>query len=494
MPRAIIGGIVAAAIVAMTIAAYVVTTSRLENRIEKDVRDRVARAQHLLVQNTSLEALSRLNRVEVLAANPRIISAAKSEDRRTAAREAGTAFRDFVSALRPGEDRPDIMAVIDANGDLLALGDVVDPPKDKWKSAGELIYPALALALGNRQVSSEVWVYEGRALMRVGVAPVIDGQNQVAGAVVLGFALAANQAQDQAQLLGTDVAYFFGDRVFASSFTRGQGREEATEKQEELTGPLQAEADTPIGQRRLAREVVQVSIAGTEYLAAAAPIHPLSRKPLPDDYPGRAAGAMVLISLDEATAPVGTVRWAILLLGLGALVVALLGMVMASKRILTQVDEIEIGINEIINGNLERTFRPVGSELDGLANGLNVMLARLLGRPEPGEEEYDEHGNVIQAGRVDFDTGVGELSAKDEAVLALAQEPEPDYYKRLYEEFVAAKQEVGEPTDNLTFDSFVAKLRLNEGNLRSKYQSRAVRFRVVITPDRKVTLKPVPIV
>ena len=36
----------------------------------------------------------------------------------------------------------------------------------------------------------------------------------------------------------------------------------------------------------------------------------------------------------------------------------------------------------MINGNLDRTFTPVGSELDGLANGLNVMLARLLGLAE----------------------------------------------------------------------------------------------------------------
>jgi hypothetical protein len=36
-------------------------------------------------------------------------------------------------------------------------------------------------------------------------------------------------------------------------------------------------------------------------------------------------------------------------------------------------------------------------------------------------------------------------------------------------------------------------VRQNEATLRSKYQSRAVRFKVV-TKDGKVTLKPVPIV
>jgi hypothetical protein len=77
-------------------------------------------------------------------------------------------------------------------------------------------------------------------------------------------------------------------------------------------------------------------------------------------------------------------------------IVALLTMVLTARRILRQADEIELGISDIINGNLDRTFRPVGSDLDGLANALNVMLARLLGRAEPGEEEYDDEGNVVR--------------------------------------------------------------------------------------------------
>src|SRR2546430_7130751 len=85
----------------------------------------------------------------------------------------------------------------------------------------------------------------------------------------------------------------------------------------------------------------------------------------------------------------------------------------------------------IINGNLDRTFRPVGPELDGLANGLNVMLARLLGRPEPGEEELDEEGNPIIPGRVEFEEGE-EKPQTDPELAKLAQESEPDYYKRVF--------------------------------------------------------------
>jgi hypothetical protein len=203
---------------------------------------------------------------------------------------------------------------------------------------------------------------------------------------------------------------------------------------------------------------------------------------------------MVMMSLSEALAPLGTIKLAIALLGLAAFVLAILANTATARRILHQADDIEDGINDIINGNLDRTIRPVGADLDGLAHALNVMLARLLGRPEPGEEEFDEQGNLVHAGTVNFDTEeLANLSAADTAAMDLAQEPEPEYYSRVFKEYVQAREQVGEPTESVTYENFVAKLRLNESNLKGKYQCSAVRFRVVVTDD-KVSLKPVPIV
>jgi hypothetical protein len=203
---------------------------------------------------------------------------------------------------------------------------------------------------------------------------------------------------------------------------------------------------------------------------------------------------MVLMSISDQTTNVGTVKLFILLLGGGALAIALFGMHLTSRRILHQVDDIELGVAEIINGNLDKTFRPVGEELDGLANGLNVMMARLLGRPEPGEEEYDEDGNPVIPGRVEFDAAEDSNAGPPQPpsdLAALAQEPEPDYYKRLFTEYVDARKQTGHP-DDVAFEAFIAKLRVNEGKLKAQYQCKAVRFRVVLKDD-KVTLKPVPI-
>jgi hypothetical protein len=204
------------------------------------------------------------------------------------------------------------------------------------------------------------------------------------------------------------------------------------------------------------------------------------------------AGAIVLSPI-VPSAEAWTVKLFVIVLGVGALAIAMLGLYLTHRRLVAQIDQVELGVTDIINGNVDRTFRPVGEELEGLSNGLNVMLARLLGRPEPGEEEFDDDGNPIIQGRVEFDEGEGEGAAPkaDPDLAALAQESEPDYYKRVYTEYLAAKRATGHP-DEVSFENFIAKLKVNEGKLRAQYQCRAVRFRIV-TKDGKVSLKPVPI-
>jgi hypothetical protein len=213
---------------------------------------------------------------------------------------------------------------------------------------------------------------------------------------------------------------------------------------------------------------------------------------MPKDYPKVTAGAMVLSPIADASNVGGTIKLLVILVGFGALAIALVGLYLSHRRLMAQVDGIEQGVTDIINGNVDRTFRPVGPELDGLANGLNVMLARLLGRPEPGEEEFDEDGNPIIPGRVEFEEGEeGAKPQTDPDLAMLAQESEPDYYKRVFTDYVAQRKAVGSP-DDVSFENFIAKLKVNEGKLKAQFQCRAVRFRVV-TKDGKVTLKPVPI-
>lgn len=83
--------------------------------------------------------------------------------------------------------------------------------------------------------------------------------------------------------------------------------------------------------------------------------------------------------------------------------------------------------------------------------------------------------------------------ARPPAAEAPAPAAEPDgagsSYREIFDEFVQVKAACGEPTENLTFDRFAAKLRKNERDLRKKRPGiRDVQFTVYVK-DGKAALK-----
>ena len=489
MSRTVIAAVVAAVIAALTAVAFFVTSTSFDDRVKKDADAKLARAYQVVQQLNQLEGIDVSNKAERLAAEKEFVAAIKTDSGTERAAQARIGFQKFTADEKQGDVKPDIIAVVDASGNLLAMNEIPTVVAKQWKNdKGESIIPALNIVLGKKLIISDIWNYGEKGMMKVGVAPVIDPDAPISqrdpegvviiGAIVVAYSQTAREAQKDRSLLGTEIAYYDNKTVIATSFTRGGGNEEDTAKARDLTELLKSGAKQ------------KITVDGVDYLAAAVKMPRSSTRALPKDYPPITAGAVVLAPISDPTNTAGTVKLFIMLLGGGALAIALLGLYLSHRRLIAQVDQIELGVTDIINGNVDRTFRPVGAELDGLANGLNVMLARLLGRPEPGEEEFDDEGNPIIPGRVDFEEGE-EKPQTDPDLAALAQETEPDYYKRVFTEYVAARKAVGSP-DDVSFENFIAKLKVNEGKLRAQYQCRAVRFRVV-TKDGKVTLKPVPI-
>jgi hypothetical protein len=523
MSRSIIGGIVALVIAALTATAYLVTTSNQEERVQKDLRDRVGRARNQVRQNATLEGLAILKKVEALAATPELLDALKAaevKDGVALSRDATRAFTEYRANEK--SEPPDVLALVNDKGDVVAMHGVATPTASEFKTDGKINVAPLAEVLGDpsgtpaarRIVISDIMRLADVGVVRIGVAPVIDHEASQArsaeageevfvtkGAVIVAYALTAKAAQATDELLGTRVAYFDDTHVSATSFRKGASRDENTEIRGGISSVLDASGLRKAALDDAPLRVAAFEVGGDRYVGAVVRMPRFASKELPEkgrQYPAQTVGALVLVSVGaEAAEMVKPAKTFILLLGGGALVIALFGMYMVYRRLETQIDQIELGIAEIINGNLDRTFRPVGDDLDGVANGLNVMLARLLGRPEPGDEAYDENGNPIVPGRVDFeegptdDDGAPRAPAPDPDLAALATEPEPDYYKRLFTEYVDARRAAGSP-DDVSFENFIAKLRVNEGKLKAQHQCRAVRFRVVVK-DGKVSLKPVPI-
>lgn len=491
MSRTVIAAVVAAVILALTGIAYALISSNLDEKAQRDAQSRVKRAHEGVEQSVQVEVFSTISKAERLAADEGFLRALRTTGAERAI-QSRLAFERF--AAKEDRDRQaDIVALVDEAGNVIAMSEVSSVVAKLWKNdKGEALFPAITLALQQKIFISDVWDYQDKGMMRVGIGSVVDPEAPDAkpiGAVVVAYSQTAKEAQIQARRLGAEVAYYSSagsdGRVFASSFLRSSN-EEDTAKRAEIAAQLKASALT-------AGKAARLTIGGKPYLAASVKIASAASRPLPPELTNHSFAAAVLSPLSDDSG-IGDIKIYVIFVGLGSLAIAMLGLYLTHRRLIAQIDQVELGVTDIINGNVDRTFRPVGLELDGLANGLNVMLARLLGRPEPGEEDLDEDGNPIVQGRVEFEeaeTNRAAAPATDPDLAALAQESEPDYYKRLYTEYQAARRGIGQP-DEGSFENFIAKLKVNEGKLRAQYQCKSVRFRVV-TKDGKVTLKPVPI-
>lgn len=513
MSRTVIWVVVAGVIAALTAIAFVVTSASYRERASEDSAAQLRRAYHVIQHLNQLQSIDVSNKAERLASQPWFISAINlsGDDRR---REATLGFQRFIADEKQGAVRPDIIALVDRKGELIAMHEVpaVVPklwlqPRDEKRPAGaagaagddgpDTIIPALDMVLRKRVIISDIWFY-GDKILKIGVAPIVDPyikvekndpeSKSIIGAIVIAYAQTSKSAQQDKGLLGTEIAYFDASRIVASSFTRGNSGEEDTAKAKQLSEVIArgAQPEAQNGQR--------VIVGDTAYLMATVKLPRAATRQLPGppEYPPVTAGAVVLSPIVPSP-EAWKIKLFVMVLGAGSLAIAMLGLYLSHRRLVAQIDQVELGVTDIINGNVDRTFRPVGEELEGLSNGLNVMLARLLGRPEPGEEDFDDEGNPIIPGRVEFEESseAAPPPTTDPDLAALAQESEPDYYKRVYTEYLAARRATGHP-DEVSFENFIAKLKVNEGKLRAQYQCRAVRFRVV-TRDGKVSLKPVPI-
>ena len=491
MHRMKIGLVAAIVLAALTAGLYSVVTKELKETVVKEVETEVTRGQKMHQSIARLESLDFANLVSGLSHRASIVGVFDKPDetgRRQAAFEQCEELNTFLQ--RGGARKADIVAILDSAGKVVA--------RDLNVNAmfGEDLrskYPAVALALRGEAVK-DVWAFGGGGRMtRVAVAPIIHPDGATKGALLVGYVVDARDAQLKRDVLGIEVGYFHDGKMATSSFVSEGAGDSAKEdgNKTQALNPVLFQSAEKWGNEALtknkATELFHLSLDGREYAAVAAPLQ--------GNAFSRTSGVVVLKSLSDIMEPVNDVGMKILVFGVLAIIVALAASVMTALRFIKPLDKIELGVAEIINGNIDYQFRPVGPDFEGLSNGLNVMLARLLGREEPNEDEPEEEQDESSRWRSDqmqVEDASGPTGATPPDANALGQESEPIYYARIFNEYVAALRSQGKPTKGITVQAFTAKLRLIEGGLKQKWKCRMVRFRVNAQGEH-VTLKPIPI-
>jgi hypothetical protein len=489
MHRMKIGLIAAIVLLALTVGLYAVVTRELKESVVQDLDLAVSRAQRIHGDIARLEAMEFENLVGQHSHRAAVVGVFDKSDENSRRQAAFEQCEQINSQLRTGgKPKADIVAILDSSGKVLA--------RDLNVNAmfGEDLrskFPAVGTALSGK-ATKDIWTLQGR-MNRVAVAPITQPDGTIRGALLVGYVLTARDAQVKHDLLGTEVAYFHNGKVHTSSFI-SEGTGDNAKEDGNRTQALNAVlfSNPPAwGQQALQKgaptEIFHLTLDGKEYAGVAAPLH--------GNAFDKTSGVVTLASISDGVEPVSAVGAKLLGFGVLAILVLLGAVVMTSQRFIKPLDQIELGVAEIINGNIDYQFRPVGPDFEGLSNGLNVMLARLLGREEPNEDEPEEEQDETSRWRSDqmqVEDGSGPTGASGADANALSQESEPIYYARIFNEYVAALRSQGKPTKGITVQAFTAKLRLIEGGLKQKWKCRMVRFKVNAQGEH-VTLKPIPI-
>ncbi len=192
---------------------------------------------------------------------------------------------------------------------------------------------------------------------------------------------------------------------------------------------------------------------------------------------------------------VSSMLWPVLAVsGLGLVLVAI-GGTLLGNYISGPVSELEDGLLAIINGNSDLRFQIEHDELGGLVFRINSLLNALMG---VAEDTTDDQGRPSYSPRAqDFQEAlaVDESAVSGQAdpsvAASLAQEPADRYYRRLFDEYIAAKRQLGDPVDHITPAAFQAKIQASEQEMAQKH-GRPVRYQVELRGNG-VVLNAVPL-
>jgi hypothetical protein len=485
MYRIRIGLIAAALILVATIFFFLWVTSDMKAAATEDAEAKVSRAQSVYQQISRLVSLDLANLAAERARTPAVVAVFdKTEE--TALRSAAFEECEVLNAALEKEHRKaDILAILNSTGKIVARN--LNPNADYGENLRDR-YPAVVQALKGIPVK-DIWTWRDGGVHVVAVAPITRPDGTIVGAMLIAWVVSARTAQENRDLLGTEIGYFHAGKAHTSSFVSSD------DASKEDVAKTQALSNFLFSDRKLAALALSSGaptlvahwfLEGRDYAVVAAP--------MPGNFADKTSGFAILASLTDGMSRVQSQGIKVLLLGLLAVIVALVVAAMTARRFIGPLDKIELGVAEIINTNIDYTFKPVGPDFEGLSNSLNVMLARLLGREEPNEETVEEEEDAPskrwKAELMGIDSTGGEASP--DTVAALAEESEAAYYPRLFNEYVNSLQALGQPSRGLSVQAFMAKLSLAEAGLREKWECRSVRFQLV-TEGSEILFKPVKI-
>jgi len=476
------------AVLLLGLVSYVVVGGDLKQELSSKVLAQIGNDQVLLDRSLRLSGLEFVNQVKQRAADPDVLAAFSALD------ESGRRTRSFDAAertaawfgdpARGARGTPDIVVLADDSGKVLARN------ADRNRMYGmklDAAQPAARAALQDGEARHDFWLKDDEGkLLEIAVAPIRGSEGQVVGLLAVGYDLSNGLASREGKRLGgRDVAFIVGDKVYSSSAPEQSAKELRTY----LFGP--AKAATEAAKNGQVSSPFIASLGGNEYAGVLAPL------------PGTLSTKVAYAVLNNRTMAAGVANDATKIILALTLVFSLFVIgygFMLGNSIVRPIEEIEEGVLAVINGNTDLRLETSNAELGGLAYRINQLLNVFTGVSESPDE--DAEGRVSAVSQQDWKDSAfsdgqpaggagGPTEPVDDPALAakLSAEADDAYYRRIFAEYVAAKQSVGENI-NIPEDRFTQRLKGNESALAKKHAVKAVRF-VVQKSGSAVILQPI---
>jgi hypothetical protein len=389
---------------------------------------------------------------------------------------------DLVSKMKNASlferNVPTLVALVDASGKIVGRNSSNLNRGDDM--AG--IYPGLKSTLASGQSGSDVWYQHDRYLASYVV--VHDEQAKTIGGLVIGRPLNDTLSRVSEATTG---------RALIVVVPKGDAFEIVGHSQklaEALDGSVAAAAKEML-KNSLSHQQTDDVRDGDMLVAAS---------PLPAFEDGKHALLVAAAPAALIQDPAGLSMLPIFGAMAVGIILVLVGGWLLGNYITRPINMLEEGLLAILNGQTDKRFELDHAELGGLAFRIDQLLNQLMGVEE---DTTDAEGRVSMApNAANFTDALAvddkrmmqppsEMTMDPESIRALAAEPAPQYYARIYHEYIAAKRGIGEATDHITEQAFAARIQGMEQEAAQKY-GRPVRYQVQAR-NREVVLLAVPL-
>jgi hypothetical protein len=338
-------------------------------------------------------------------------------------------------------------------------------------------YPSLKAALAAGVHSTDVWINaERNEQLFASFAPVRGADGKVVGAVVFASSITDERLTSASEKTsGSPLALGFkSDKGF-----------ELVAKSSAVAGELAAS----LAQKGASDAALSALGAGKAIDLPGLPAGYTGQARALGGYGDGKRAVLLAISAPPTTGLGSALLWPVLAASVVGLLLAGIVAFLMDAYLSRPVAEIEDGLLAIMNGQTNRRLELEHAVLGGIVFRINSLLNQLFGVTE---DDTDEDGRPSRAPSA---KGLVAALSVDERVVTMAAidptgalfiEPVDAYHKRVFQEYVAAKRGVGDPTDHITFQDFLDRLLSSEAEMTQKH-GKPVRFRVE-QRDKEVAL------